>query len=136
MLGKVHKFFPDPFLSFKLRQYWLQATIQINQAFVPALFFHRWFIHSIWPDLPTFSDSAHPMDYYVQFLHLHLTETRPDLFHSLGRDDFFSLLKTRSEAAAAAFEQARLAGHDVNVAQEEAMRVLTEGLEHEANPDE
>lgn len=70
------------------------------------------------------------MDYYRHFLHAHLTESRPDLVDSLGREDFFSLLKTRSEAAATAFEQARLNGHDVTTAQELAMRVLVEGLEY------
>ena len=73
------------------------------------------------------------MDYYHQFLRAYLTENRQDLVDSLGRDDFFSLLQTRSEAAAAAFEQARLAGHDVNTAQELAMRVLAEGLESDEN---
>lgn len=77
------------------------------------------------------------MDYYQQFLHAFLTQSRPDLVDSLGRDDYFSLLQTRSEAAAAAFEQARLGGHDVNAAQELAMQVLVEGLESgEPLPDE
>lgn len=73
------------------------------------------------------------MDYYHQFLRAYLTENRQDLVDSLGRDDFFSLLQTRSEAAAAAFEQARLGGHDVNAAQELAMRVLVEGVESDEN---
>lgn len=72
------------------------------------------------------------MDYYHQFLRAYLTENRQDLVGSLGRGDFFSLMKARSDAAAAAFEQARLTGHDVSTAQELAMQVLVEGLE----PDE
>lgn len=73
------------------------------------------------------------MDYYHQFFRTYLTENRQDLVDSLGRDDFFSLLETRSKAAAAAFEQARLAGHDMTTAQELAMRVLVEGLESDEN---
>jgi hypothetical protein len=73
------------------------------------------------------------MDYYHQFLRAYLTDNRQELVDSLGRDDFFSLLQTRSEAAAAAFEQARLGGHDVNAAQELAIRVLVEGLESDVN---
>jgi hypothetical protein len=76
------------------------------------------------------------MDYYHQFLCAYLTENRQDLVDSVGHDDFFSLLETRSKAAAAAFEQARLAGHDVNTSQELAMRVLVEGLESDENSPE
>lgn len=79
------------------------------------------------------SSSITPVDYYHQFLRAYLIENRQDLVASLSRDAFFSLLKIRSEAAATAFEQARLSGHDVNAAQEVAMRVLVEGLEADEN---
>jgi len=76
------------------------------------------------------------MDYFHQYLHTYLTEGRPDLIRSMSQDDFFSLLTTRAEAAASAFEQARRQGHDVTISQELAVQVLTEGLNAEDNPAE
>lgn len=76
------------------------------------------------------------MDYFHQYLLTYLTEGRLDLVHSMGRDEFFSLLTSRTEAAATAFEQARRQGHDVTTAQELAVQVLIDGLDTENSPAE